>query len=146
MGENKLIHRLIDIFEYKNSYQFQSSNVQSQDMYVLEKIYFKSNVKIKDIAKQYDIPPSTLTGIVDRLESKKCIERSRTNVDRRTIELLITDKGKRIVENHIREDKLFAKNLFNTLQPNKKDLLKELLTELLDNVKKENLFDENKGC
>jgi len=145
LDENQLIHKLIDIFEYKNSYQSQSSNIQSQDMYILERIYLQQKVKIKDISKQYGIPPSTLTGIIDRLESKKYIERTRTNIDRRIIELVITDKGKQIVERHIREDKIFTQNLFNTLQEDKKKLLKELLTELLDNVKKESLFDENRN-
>lgn len=145
MDENQLIHKLIDIFEYKSSYQSQSSNIQSQDMYVLERISFQLKVKIKDISKQYGIPPSTLTGIIDRLESKKYIERTRGKIDRRIIELVITDEGKQAVERHIREDKIFTQNLFNTLQSDKKRLLKELLNELLDNVKKESLFDENKN-
>lgn len=145
MDENQLIHKLIDIFEYKSSYQSQSSNIQAQDMYVLERIFFQLKVKIKDISKQYGIPPSTLTGIIDRLESKKYIERTRDKIDRRIIELVITDEGKQAVERHIREDKIFTQNLFNTLQSDKKRLLKELLNELLDNVKKESLFDENKN-
>lgn len=114
-------------------------------MYVLERISFQLKVKIKDISKQYGIPPSTLTGIIDRLESKKYIERTRGKIDRRIIELVITDEGKQAVERHIREDKIFTQNLFNTLQSDKKRLLKELLNELLDNVKKESLFDENKN-
>lgn len=142
MDENQLIHKLIDILEYKNTYQFQSSNIQPQDMYVLERIYFQSKVRIKDISEQYDIPPSTLTGIIDRLESKKYIERIRTNTDRRTIELITTEAGKQAINKHIKEDKLFSQNLFNTLQTDKKQLFKELLAELLTNVKKESLFDE----
>lgn len=143
MDENQLIHKLIDIFEYKNSYQLKSSNIQPQDMYVLERIYFLEKVKIRDISKQYGIPPSTLTGIIDRLESKKYIERIRSTDDRRAIELIVTELGKQVVEIHIKEDKLFSLNLFNTLHEDKKQLFKELLTELLTNVKKESLFNEN---
>ena len=140
MDENTLIHKLLEVFEYKNEYQLQSSNIQPQDMYVLERIYFHEKIVVKDISKQYDIPPSTLTGIIDRLEKKNLIERLRTNVDRRAIELVATAEGKKVVEKHLKEDELFSRNLFNSLENQKKEKFKELLGELLNNVKKESLF------
>ncbi len=140
MDENTIIHKLLDVFQYKNEYQLQTSNNQPQDMYVLERIYLNEKVLVKDLSKQYCIPPSTLTGIIDRLEKKKLIERLRTNIDRRAIELVVTPDGKIIVEKHIEEDLLFSKNFFNTLEQNKKENLKELLSELLNSINKESLF------
>lgn len=140
MDENVLIHKLLDIFEYKNHYQLQTSSIQPQDMYVLERVYFNGKLLVKDLSKRYNIPPSTLTGIIDRLENKKLIERVRTNIDRRAIELIATSEGKRIVEQHIEEDKRFSRNLFNTLEQEKKKNLKELLGELVSNVNKDALF------
>ncbi|KXL53869.1 putative HTH-type transcriptional regulator YusO [Anaerotignum neopropionicum] len=140
MDENTIIHKLLEVFEYKNEYQLQTSNIQPQDMYVLERIYLNEKMAIKNLSKQYSIPPSTLTGIIDRLENKKLIERLRTNIDRRAIELVATLEGKIAVEKHIEEDKLFSNNFFNTLEQEKKEKLKELLEELLNNVKKDSLF------
>ncbi|CUX15673.1 MarR family winged helix-turn-helix transcriptional regulator [Clostridium sp. C105KSO13] len=140
MDENTIIHKILDIFAYKNEYQLRTSNIQPQDMYVLERIYFNKKMAIKDLSKQYSIPPSTLTGIIDRLEKKKLIERLRTNIDRRSIELVATPEGKTAVEKHMKEDKLFSNNFFNTLEQEKKEKLKELLEELLNNVKKDSLF------
>lgn len=140
MDENTIIHKLLEVFEYKNEYQLQTSNIQPQDMYVLERIYFNEKMAIKDLSKQYSIPPSTLTGIIDRLENKKLIERLRTNIDRRAIELIATPEGKTAVEKHIKEDKLFSNNFFNTLEQEKKKKLKELLEELLNNINKASLF------
>ena len=128
MDENTIIHKL------------RTSNIQPQDMYVLERIYFNKKMAIKDLSKQYSIPPSTLTGIIDRLKKKKLIERLRTNIDRRSIELVATPEGKTAVEKHMKEDKLFSNNFFNTLEQEKKEKLKELLEELLNNVKKDSLF------
>ncbi len=143
MDENAIIHKLLDVFQYKNEYQLQTSNNQPQDMYVLERIYLNEKVLVKDLSKQYSIPPSTLTGIIDRLEKKKLIERLRTNIDRRAIELVVTPDGKIIVEKHIEEDLLFSKNFFNTLEQNKKEKLKELLSELLNCINKESLFSSD---
>lgn len=140
MNENTIIHKLLDIFQYKNKYQLQTSNIQPQDMYVLERIYFSEKILIKYLSKNYNISPSTLTGIIDRLENKKLIERLRTNIDRRAIELAATAQGKIAVEKHIEEDKLFARNFFNTLEPEKREKLEELLFELLSNIHKDSLF------
>ncbi len=109
-------------------------------MYVLERIYLHSNIFSKDISQKYNIPPSTLTGILDRLENKKLISRSRTSKDRRSIELIVTDNGKSAVKKHITEDQIFARNLFNGLEPAKKEQFKTLLQELLENIELESLF------
>lgn len=135
-----LIHKLLEVFEYKNEYQRQTSNIQPQDMYVLERIYFNKKMLIRDISKKYSIPPSTLTGIIDRLEKRELIQRLRTSFDRRAIELTTTEKGNAAVEQHIKEDRIFSSNFFNTLEPEKKEKLKELLGELLDNISNESLF------
>lgn len=145
LEENSLIHKLLEVFEYKDEYQHQTSNIQPQDMYVLERIYFNKKIVVKDISKQYNIPPSTLTGIIDRLEKKEFIERLRTNIDRRAIELVTTEKGKVVVEQHITEDRTFSSNFFNALESEKREKFKELLSELLSNINKESLFTTNNG-
>ncbi|KXG76594.1 putative HTH-type transcriptional regulator YusO [Thermotalea metallivorans] len=142
MDEVKLMHKLIDIFKYKEEYQMETSGLHPQDMYVLERIYFKEKARVMDIAKTYHIPPSTLTGIMDRLYEKKYIERIRSQEDRRVVEIVVTDEGKKIVEQHIREDRSFVKNFFNTLEPEKRGEFRSLLAELVSNVDKETLFVE----
>lgn len=144
MDENMILHRLIDLIQYKDTYQQQSSGIQPQDMYVLERINFHKTIQIRDITRNYGIPPSTLTGILDRLETRKFIQRIRKSNDRRAIELAITDEGKAILQKHIREDKLFVRNLYDTLPPEQSKQLFELLDELLCKVDKENLFHESK--
>jgi DNA-binding MarR family transcriptional regulator len=145
LDENTIIHKLLEVFEYKNAYQLQTSNIQPQDMYVLERIYFNGMMTVRDLSRQYSIPPSTLTGIIDRLENRGLIKRLRTNADRRAIELSATDEGKAVVERHIEEDRLFSRNLFYTLELQKRENLKELLGEMLTNVIKESLFTAGAG-
>lgn len=140
MDENALLHRIIDIIHYKNEYQLQTSGISSQEMYVLERIHLHSNIVSKDISQKYNIPPSTLTGILDRLENKKLIERLRTNKDRRSIELITTENGKSVVEKHITEDWIFARNLFDSLETQKKEQLKALLEELFEYIDVGSLF------
>ncbi|AGB50343.1 transcriptional regulator [Methanomethylovorans hollandica DSM 15978] len=140
MDENVLLHKIIDIIQYKNEYQLQTSRIPPQEMYVLERIYLHNNILSKDISQKYNIPPSTLTGILDRLENKKLIARLKTNKDRRSIELVATENGKSAVEKHITEDHIFARNLFDGLEPLKREQFKALLEELLDNIELVSMF------
>ncbi len=141
MDEMKLLHQVIDVFKYKESYQYHTSQLQPQDMYTLERIYFHESMRVMDVAKKYHIPPSTLTGIIDRLCKKGFIQRVRNEEDRRAVEVVITDLGKQLVCQHIHEDKAFAKNFFGALEDGKRVQFKGLLEELLENIYRDKLFE-----
>jgi DNA-binding MarR family transcriptional regulator len=64
----------------------------------------------------------------------------RTNKDRRSIELITTENGKSVVEKHITEDWIFARNLFDSLETQKKEQLKALLEELFEYIDVGSLF------
>lgn len=142
MAEQKIIHGLIDIFKYKESYQQESTGLLPQDMYVLERIFFVGSIYPKELSEKYKLPPSTLTGIIDRLEKKSLIERSRLENNRRAILLKITKAGIDLVDGHIKEDKIFAENLLSNLSDEKRLLFIELLGELVHSVDTQKLFKE----
>lgn len=145
MNENILVHRLIDLFHFKDSFQQRRSGIAPQDMYVLERIHFQEKIQSIDLSRIYGIPPSTLTGILDRLEKKQYIRRNRKSDDRRAIELAVTDRGEAVLKQHIEEDQLFARNLFNGLNDSQRTVFLELLDTLLNEVKKDQLFDRTGG-
>lgn len=145
MDENALLHCLIDIFQYKDGYQQQSSGIAPQDMYVLERIHFQGKIQSSELTRAYSIPASTLTGILDRLEKRRYLRRERKSDDRRAVELTVTEKGKDALRRHIEEDRLFAQNLFGGLDEGKRKIFLELLRELLEHVSKEQLFSREKS-
>jgi DNA-binding MarR family transcriptional regulator len=51
------------------------------------------------IAKKIMVESSTVTGIIDRLEQKGLVTRTRVSPDRRVITLELTDSGRRLAEN-----------------------------------------------
>ncbi|WP_300303498.1 MarR family winged helix-turn-helix transcriptional regulator [Anaerosolibacter sp.] len=136
----KLMHSLIDIFKYKEQYQLETCQLHPQDMYVLERIYFEKSIRVMDISKNYHIPPSTLTGIIDRLYEKEYIQRIRSEKDRRAVALMVTASGEKIVEQHIMEDRNFVKNFFHTIEPQRREALQQLLVELVMKIDKNTLF------
>jgi DNA-binding MarR family transcriptional regulator len=51
------------------------------------------------IAKKIMVESSTVTGILDRLEQKGLVARTRVSVDRRVITIELTETGRRLAEN-----------------------------------------------
>ena len=58
----------------------------------------EDNLPIRQISKRIFLSPSTVTGVIDRLEARGLVARRRDNPDRRIISLVITDAGRRLVE------------------------------------------------
>lgn len=51
------------------------------------------------IARIIMVNSSTVTGIIDRLEQKRLVERSRTSTDRRVVTVSLTEAGKQLAQN-----------------------------------------------
>ena len=51
-----------------------------------------------EIGRRVFIKPGTITGILDRLEAKGLVERTRVNKDRRIVNITITKAGRELVQ------------------------------------------------
>ena len=140
MDENTILHKLLDIFEFKRNYQQQSSGIPPQDMYILERISFHETILIRDVTRSCGIPPSTLTSILDRLEVKGLIRRIRSREDRRAVSLAVTDAGAAVLCRHTQEDQIFVRNLFKALPADKRQAFLKSLEELLEKIDTGRLF------
>ena len=63
----------------------------------LTKIVAARSITIKQLAGTVYLSPSTLVGIVDRLEEKGLVTRERSREDRRLVAIRATEKGARLV-------------------------------------------------
>ena len=63
------------------------------DMHILAFIEGRPDVILKEIRDYLDIPNSTLTGLIDRLEKRGLIQRTISQRDRRSYGLKLTGKG-----------------------------------------------------
>ena len=59
----------------------------------LYEIYEKKSMTISDLSKNIYLSTSTLVGVIDRLENKGFVQRTRNTHDRRNIFISITEKG-----------------------------------------------------
>ncbi|MFD3156587.1 MarR family winged helix-turn-helix transcriptional regulator [Haloimpatiens sp. FM7330] len=54
-------------------------------------------MKINEISKEMNLANSTVSGIADRLEKQNIISRTRSDKDKRIVNIQLTDKGKEVV-------------------------------------------------
>jgi MarR family transcriptional regulator, organic hydroperoxide resistance regulator len=51
-------------------------------------------IKVSDLARRMYLHPATVVGILDRLEARDLASRTRSLVDRRVVEIELTEKGR----------------------------------------------------
>ena len=88
------IMRAVDIYSHKLSVQYKITIPQLICLQTLESDGPLTNTAL---AKLVHLSPSTVVGILDRLEAKELIVRERSTKDRRIVLLYITDKGRKLV-------------------------------------------------
>ena len=117
MDAFQILHQLIHRFKSKEERQLEQTDLSGRDLYVLEHIREDNPWRFNDFAENCRIRPSTLTGIVERLEKKKLLLRERAADDRKAVYLKPTPEGKRLIDEHIAEDHAFFDALLTPLTP-----------------------------
>ncbi|OOM16075.1 MarR family winged helix-turn-helix transcriptional regulator [Clostridium saccharobutylicum] len=109
---NILWHEMLMKSNYKDI-QSKYSNIQglsTNELTIIKIISQKEEVIIKDILEVLNIPKSTLTSIIDKLEKHNFIIRAISKRDRRSYKLELTQKGKEVQDEHIRfEEEVYGK-------------------------------------
>ncbi|MBU3917645.1 MarR family transcriptional regulator [bacterium] len=85
------IIRAIDIHSRQLSVKF---NITTPQLVCLLTIVEKKKLTVATLAKEIHLSPSTVVGILDRLEEKKLIVRKRDTEDRRVVIVSASTKGK----------------------------------------------------
>ncbi|MBN2837604.1 MAG: MarR family transcriptional regulator [Fusobacteriaceae bacterium] len=90
----------------KNIYPiFKKENITESQFYVLELLYHKGDMKIKEILEKTFSTGGTMTVIIENLLKEELIFKKQNPLDRRSSLISITEKGYEIVEkvfsNHI---------------------------------------------
>lgn len=97
---------------------------------VLNIIETKPDVILKDIIRILNIPNSTLTSTIDRLEKRGLIRREISQRDRRSFGIVLTEEGRAAQDEHKRGEAILWKRVLGAY-----DTAKERM-ELIENLEK----------
>lgn len=93
------LRRIIRAIDLNSKKLVQSCNLTSPQLVCLLEIADKKELSVAKLAKNVFLSPSTMVGILDRLEDKGLILRERSKKDRRLVLIKLSDKGTELVEN-----------------------------------------------
>lgn len=103
-NDEKSISAVIDnlrrVFQAINEYAKnaeQTTGLTGPQLWALKILANAASVRVSDLARQMYLRPATVVGIVDRLEGKGLVMRTRSLVDRRAVDLTLTEKGQTVV-------------------------------------------------
>lgn len=85
------------------------------DVNILRLLSNSPNITPKKIVAKLNIPNSTLTNAINRLGKKGMVERKLNSNDLRSLQLLLTAKGKQAILSHHDEERILISNMFNIL-------------------------------
>ena len=103
------VHQLIGVWSEK------LGGIIPLDLHVLKLAAEKPDIIIKEIKDDMDVPGSTLTSVINRLETRGFLQRVISPRDRRSYGLILTDTGREIHHEHMKVDRLIACKILETL-------------------------------
>ncbi|APC40846.1 MarR family winged helix-turn-helix transcriptional regulator [Clostridium estertheticum] len=134
---NKLWHFMIVSSNYKDieSKFLRIQGLRTNELTILRIISEKENVIIKDILEVLNVPKSTLTSMIDRLEKRNLIIRTLSNKDRRSYKLELTTEGKMAQEEHSKfEEEVYGKIMLSLDTYEDRENLLKLIRKMAYNI------------
>ncbi|MBL4931936.1 MarR family winged helix-turn-helix transcriptional regulator [Clostridium paridis] len=108
-------------------------------------LYRKKNVNMSEIAEYINAPLNTATGVVGRLEKKMMVERKRDSLDRRVVNIVLTEKGNLFMEEEKKSFEYYFKEIFNSLTAEEKAAAMSIFNKTLSILKKGKSKDDEKS-
>ena len=115
----------------KNIYPiFKKEHITEAQFYVLELLYHKGDLKIKEIVEKTFSSGGTMTVIIENLLKEGFIVKKQDESDRRASLISITDKGSNLVEKIFNNHIINLDKVLSILEKNEKENLMYLLKKL----------------
>jgi DNA-binding MarR family transcriptional regulator len=129
---------MVDIFndilkvEHKAIDSFAPTPLTMAEMHIIEAVGKNPDLQMSEIARKLRVTLPTLTVSVDRLEEKGYIVRRRSEIDRRRVSIVLTEKGKQAFVDHSAFHAQMVDALFDNLGIDKMPVLMDSLAKLRD--------------
>lgn len=128
------------LFSFKKSManKFNPFNLTGTQGMLVGILHRHGQMKISDLSKKIGLSNSTVSGIVDRLETQGLVKRIRSKTDRRVVYISVTEKFKRSFHNNFCEIEKKFEDIIDGVPSNEIDKILEgldLLEKLINKKK-----------
>jgi MarR family transcriptional regulator, organic hydroperoxide resistance regulator len=91
------IRRVFQMVNEQSKKVERETGLTGPQLWAIKVMSEEGSVRVSDLAKRMYLHPATVVGILDRLEKRGLISRTRSSEDRRVVEVALTDEGRRLV-------------------------------------------------
>ncbi len=111
------------------------SALSSLEIAVISQVYRNQDLILREIVEKLNIPNSTLTSAVNRLEKGGYLKRVISRRDKRSYGLELTDKGFAAMKEHLRVEQIFFKKILSSLSDDdERGIFLKMLTRISDKL------------
>jgi DNA-binding MarR family transcriptional regulator len=110
---------------------------------VLLSLWGEDGIVLSELGRRVSRDSPTITGVVDRMEKKMLVKRTRDDSDRRVVKVVLTPKGKNMQEELSTTKKRIMEKITTNLSLKEIQQLGTLLDKMMKNVEREELIDGN---
>ena len=93
------IRRVFQVVNEQSKKVEKETGLTGPQVWAIKVISDAAPVRVSDLARKMYLHPATTVGILDRLEKRGLIVRTRSSGDRRVVEITLTAEGRDLVEN-----------------------------------------------
>lgn len=106
------------------------STFSPQEFHVMMTVGHMGNCIMSDIAAKLQLSLSSITGIVDKLEAKKIVQRSRSIEDRRIVQVVLTEEGNKVFQTAMEGHLAMVRSHLDALSPQEQDVFLALFQKI----------------
>lgn len=92
------LRRVIRAIDLRSKQLSREVGLTGPQLMVMQNIGKEPGVMVRQIADSINLSPATVTSILDRLESKKLVQRIRSTEDKRRVGVFLTEQGQIILK------------------------------------------------
>jgi DNA-binding MarR family transcriptional regulator len=134
----KVLKQVMNAIKQRFGHEFKNMNLTGPQGMLITILSHHGDMKISDLSQKMGLSNSTVSGIVDRLENQKLVQRTRNKDDRRVINVSITSKFKNQADESFKNVEKKFESMLKNATPQELDTVIEGLNIL------KRLIDDNK--
>lgn len=134
------------IFEYVDQFRVLAepgtwgnilAECSKNELLVLLLLYRKGESNMTQIAEYLNVPLNTATGIINRMENKKMVDRNRCPDDKRVVTIALSDGGRRQMADIIKSFAYYGQRIMTVLTQDELKLLGRVLDKVISILQEE---------
>jgi len=113
-----------------------AGNIKPAYLAVLIPLWSQNNLRANELGKKAGLEPSTMTGLLDRMEKAGLVKRSPDPEDRRANRISLTENGSKMEKISETAVKAMFDTAFVNMSKNDINITKKTLGKIIENCKK----------